>query len=179
MLHRILRRNDQERLRQFVGMRVDRDLAFVHGLKQRGLRLRRGAVDFVGQQDVGENRSTLEFERLFRRGVDRDAQNVGRQQVTGKLHALKSAVDGAGEGLSERGLADSGNALNEQVSAREDADQSEADNVVFAANDAAQGLFEFSSLVGNGGSGLRRHRFGFYYRARSGRSYLRHGASSY
>jgi hypothetical protein len=46
-------------------MRVDGDLAFVHGLEQRGLCFGRGAIDLVGQQDVGENRAALEFEFLF------------------------------------------------------------------------------------------------------------------
>ena len=171
MLNRILRRDHKKRLRQFVGVRVDRDLAFVHGFEQRGLRLGRGAVDFVGEQDVGENRAALEFEFLFCGGIDRDAEHVGRQHVAGELHALKGAIDGAGERLSERGLADSGNAFDEQVSAGEDADQGEADDVVLAANHAAQSLFEFGSLGRHSDSGLGRHWFGFYYACCERRSY--------
>jgi hypothetical protein len=34
---------------------ADGDLAFLHGLKHGGLRLGRGAVDFVRQDDVGED----------------------------------------------------------------------------------------------------------------------------
>ncbi len=44
----ILRGDNQERLRERIGMRVDGDLPLVHGLEQGGLRLRSGAVDFVG-----------------------------------------------------------------------------------------------------------------------------------
>jgi len=43
--------------------------------------------------------------------------------------------------LSQRGLADSRNAFNEQVSAGKDADQREAHDIVFAANHAAQRFF--------------------------------------
>ena len=49
----------------------------------------RGAVDFVGQQNVGEYRAALEFELLLDGGIDGDAQHVGGQHVAGELHALK------------------------------------------------------------------------------------------
>ena len=147
MLDRILGRDHEERLRQFIRVRVDRDLAFVHRFEQRGLRLGRRAVDFVGQQHVGENRAALEFKFLLRGRINRNAHHVGGQQVAGELHALKRAVDGASKRLSESGLADARNAFNEQVPAGEDADQREADDIVFAANDAAQGRFKFSGFM--------------------------------
>ena len=124
-------------------MRVDRDLPFVHRFEQSGLRLRSGAVDFIGQQNIGEDRAALEFKFLLGSGVDRDAQHVRRQHVAGELDALKSAVDGAGDGLAERGLADSRDAFDQQVAFGENGDQGEAENVVFAANNAAQGGFQF------------------------------------
>ena len=44
-----------------MGVIVHRHLRFIHHLEQRRLRFRRGAVDFIGQHDVRENRSGLEF----------------------------------------------------------------------------------------------------------------------
>ncbi len=85
--------------------------------------------------------------------------HVRGQHVAGELHALKGAIDGAGERLSERGLADAGNAFDQKVSAGENADQREADDVILTANHAAKGLFQFSSFVRNGDSGLGRHCF--------------------
>jgi hypothetical protein len=41
----------------------------LHRLEQRALRLRRGAVDLVGEDDVGEDRALAERERLVRPGV--------------------------------------------------------------------------------------------------------------
>jgi hypothetical protein len=41
---------------------VDGDLAFLHGLQEGGLGLGRGAVDLVGEQQVGEDRALLEGE---------------------------------------------------------------------------------------------------------------------
>ena len=157
MLHGILRRDYKEGLWQFVRVGVDRDLAFVHGLEQRRLGLGRGAIDFVGQQNVGEDRAALEFESLFERRKHRDAQNIRRQHVAGELHALKGAIDGAGKSLPKRGLANSGNTFDQQVSAGKNADQREANHVVFAANHAAQGLFEFSGFVRNSDGSLGRH----------------------
>ena len=76
------------------------------------------------------------------RRVHRDAQHVGGQHVAGELHALKAAIESAGQGLSERGLADPGDAFNQQVSAGENGNQRQADDVVLAANDFAQRVFE-------------------------------------
>ena len=55
-LDRVLRREDEERLVELVGASLDRDAVLLHRLEQRGLRLRRRAVDLVGQDDVGEDR---------------------------------------------------------------------------------------------------------------------------
>ena len=56
-LDRVLRRDHHERRRQRVGVPVDRDLALLHRLEQRRLRLRRRAVDLVGEHDVREHRA--------------------------------------------------------------------------------------------------------------------------
>ena len=53
-LDRVLRGEHEERLRQLVGFPDHRDVALLHRLQQGGLRLRRGAVDFVREHDVGE-----------------------------------------------------------------------------------------------------------------------------
>src|SRR5688572_31822265 len=57
-------------------------------------------------------RTTLfPYTTLFRSKSD----HVGRQQVGGKLNALKVTVEGACERVSESGFADSGNVFNQQV----------------------------------------------------------------
>ena len=60
------------------------------------------------------------------RGVDRDAQHVGRQHVAGELDAVKAAIERPRQGLGERGLADAGNVFDQQVAAREHGDQGQA-----------------------------------------------------
>ena len=62
LLDRVLRGDDEERIGQVVGLPADGDLALLHRLQQGGLRLGRRAVDFVGQQDVREDRPFDEAE---------------------------------------------------------------------------------------------------------------------
>ena len=119
VLDRILRSEYQERLRQRVGVIVDSDLRFVHRFEQGGLRFWRGAVDFVGDDDVGEDGAGLEFEALRRGVVDADADHVAGQQVGCELDTLKGAVEGSRESLRESCFANTWNVFNQQVAARE------------------------------------------------------------
>ena len=57
LLDRVLRGQHEERIAQAVAHPADRDLPFLHGFEQGGLRLGRRAVDFVGQDHVGEQRA--------------------------------------------------------------------------------------------------------------------------
>jgi hypothetical protein len=68
---------------------VDRHLALLEALEQRRLRLRRGAVDLVADDDVGEDGTGLELETAALPVVDRDARDVARQPVAST--ALASA----------------------------------------------------------------------------------------
>ena len=58
----VLRGEHEERRRQRVRDAVDGDPALLHGLQEGGLRARRGAVDLVGEDDVGEQRARTELE---------------------------------------------------------------------------------------------------------------------
>ena len=72
--------------------------------------------------------------------VDADAEHVARQQVARELDAPQLAADGLGEGARERGLADAGDVLDEQVAAREERDERELDGVVLALEGPLDGL---------------------------------------
>ena len=63
-LDRVLRRQHEERRRQRPRLAERRHAPFLHRFEQRRLRLRRRAVDFVGQQQVGEDRAGVEDELL-------------------------------------------------------------------------------------------------------------------
>ena len=81
VLDRVLRRQHHERRRQRVRVVIHGDLRFVHRFQERRLGLRGGAVDFVGDDDIGEDRAGLEFEALRGRVEYADADDVAGQQV--------------------------------------------------------------------------------------------------
>jgi hypothetical protein len=78
---------------QGSGGALDGHLAFLHRLEQRGLRLRRGAVDLVGQQQTREHGAGPEREVAGALVEHLGTREVRGQQVRGEL--------GAGERQSE------------------------------------------------------------------------------
>ena len=89
VLDRVLGRGDDERVRQRTRFALDADLAFLHGLQQGGLRLGRGPVDLVGQQQIGEHRSGVELEFRCAGVIYERAGDVSRHQIRGELHPLE------------------------------------------------------------------------------------------
>ncbi len=139
VLDGILRGQHHEWLGQLVGVIVNGDLRFVHGFQQRRLRFWRGAIDFVRQDDVGENRAGLKVKALFDLVEYAGSHHVGRQQVRGELDALERAVKRIGNGLREGGFAYAGHIFNQQMAFGQQGDQSEANHFVLAANHAGYG----------------------------------------
>src|SRR3546814_3953988 len=71
LLDRILRREHGEARAHHMRLAVDRHTAFLHRFQKRRLRLVRGAVDLVGEQQFGEDRPrseehTSELQSLMR-----------------------------------------------------------------------------------------------------------------
>ena len=136
VLDGVLRGDDEERLGHRVGRAVDRDLPLLHALEQRGLRLRRGAVDLVGEDDLGHDGPRAELELLGLLVVDREAGDVGGQQVGRELDAPEAAAEAAGERLGQDGLAGAGDVLDQQVALAQQRDERQADLVMLADDDA-------------------------------------------
>jgi hypothetical protein len=135
----ILRRDHEERLGQGTRLALGRDLPLFHRFEQRRLRLRARAVHLVREHQLGEDRSGMEAE-LPGRGLEhRDAEDVGRQQVRGELHALEAQAENPRDRERERGLADPGNVFDQQVPAREQAREREANLVGLAEDDVVEG----------------------------------------
>ena len=136
VLDRVLGGDDQERIGHRVGRAVDRRLALFHALQQRGLRLRRRAVDLVGEHDLAEDRARPELEFLRLLVVDRQPGDVRGEQVRGELDPPEGAAEAPGDGLGEDRLARPRDILDEEVAAAQQRDQGEADLVVLADDDA-------------------------------------------
>jgi hypothetical protein len=126
-------------------------LRFVHGFEQSGLSARRGAVDFVSEYDVGEERAGTELEVARVGLVDADTQNVAGQKIGSKLHALETAVERFGERLSESGFAYTWNVFDEQMAAREKRDERELNGFFFAVDGARNGALQLRNDLRGGG----------------------------
>ena len=115
---RILSGQHKKRLRQRVGSPGRGHGMLLHRLQQRRLCLRRGAVDLVGQQDLREDRPTLELEVPAAAGILHHhvgADDVGRHQVGRELDARESQVERLGQGLHQQRLPQSRNAFQQHM----------------------------------------------------------------
>ena len=94
VLDRVLGGHHHEAIAERAGGAVGGDLALLHRLEQRGLGLRRGAVDLVGEQRVGEDRPRPELELGAVRAPHAGADDVRGEQVGGELQPGEPGVDG-------------------------------------------------------------------------------------
>ena len=96
-LDRVLRREDEERVGDLVGLAADRHLALLHDLEERALDLGGRPVDLVGEQQVREDGAERRPELAGLLVVDARADEVGRDEVGRELDALELAADRVGE----------------------------------------------------------------------------------
>ncbi|MBA7655645.1 hypothetical protein ES703_63551 [subsurface metagenome] len=93
LLDRILGSHHHKGLGQWEGVGADGHLIFLHGLQQGALHLGGRAVDLVGEHDIGENGTLLDFESPLLGIVDQGADQVRGQQVRRELDALEPGLN--------------------------------------------------------------------------------------
>src|SRR5579862_6709070 len=103
MLDGILRGDYQKWLGERQRAAVHRHLSLVHGFEESGLGARGGAVDFVGEDDVGEDGALAKFEFAGFGIVDADAEDVTGQKIRSELDTLKGAMEGFCKRLGQSG----------------------------------------------------------------------------
>jgi hypothetical protein len=135
LVDRVLGRHHDERLLERVRRVADRDLALLHRLEQRALHLRRGAVDLVRQDDVGEDRPLLGRELAALRVVDERADEIRRQQVRRELDALEVRLQRGREGIDRQRLRESGHTLEQHVAAGQETEHHPLHHVALADDD--------------------------------------------
>ena len=129
-LHRVLGRHDEEGIREAVGRALDRDLALLHRLQQRGLRPRRRAVDLVHQQEVREHGAGDEPQAG---GLEQaGARHVGREEVGRALDSRHPQVQAPGDGPGQQRLARARDVLEQDVPVREQRDGDQPQGLVRA-----------------------------------------------
>ena len=128
MLDRVLRREHEERLAEKEGLAADRHLLLLHRFEQRRLHLGGRAVDFVGEDQVREQRPLLRIELLRTLVEDHRPDHVGGQQVRRELDPRKADPQALGDGPNGEGLGESRHALEQDVTPGEQADQQPLDH---------------------------------------------------
>lgn len=136
-------------------------MAFLHGLEEGGLGFGGGAVDFVGDEEGGEDGAGGEGELVALEVKDVGTGDVGGHEVRGELDALEGAAHDGGEGFGEEGFGDAGNAFEEAVLAAEDDDEGLVDGVALTDDDAADFGAGFGEELVHLFEG---HRVGFWRR---------------
>ena len=108
----------------------------LHRLEQRGLRLRRRAVDLVGEQDIAEDRAFDEcpFAMAGRQIFfdDVGAGDVGGHQVRRELDAPELQAERVGNGPHHQRLRRAGHAGQQAMAAHEERDEDLVEHFLLA-----------------------------------------------
>ena len=123
MFEPVLGGENDEGIREFVGGFADGDLAFGHGFEEGALDFCGGAVDFVGEDEVGEEGALFGGKLAGAWVVDEGSDEIGWEKVRGELDALKLGMNAGGECFYGEGFCDARNAFEEDVSVGEKADK--------------------------------------------------------
>ena len=111
------------------------DIALLHALEEGRLRLGRGAIHLVGEQDVAEDGAPLELEVLPPARILRDdvgADDVAGHQVGRELDPREGEVQALRQGLDQERLAQPRHPFQEHVAAGEEPDEDLVHHVVVA-----------------------------------------------
>lgn len=136
LVRRVLGGNDEKWLGQRAGFAFGRDLTFFHGFEQGALGLRRGAIDFVGEYHLGEDRAGVEVKGTGAAIEDRDADDVRGQHVAGELDALEFQAQYARQNVGQGSLANPRQVFDEKVATCQQAGDRQPDRPILAEDDA-------------------------------------------
>jgi hypothetical protein len=102
-----------------VGHAVDGDLSLFHRFQQRGLSLRGGTVDLVGEDELGNDGTGPVFEAVGLLVEYVDPGHIAGEEIGGELDALEGTAERTRDRLGQDRLADAGDVLDEDVTTAE------------------------------------------------------------
>ena len=111
------------------------DLALAHRLEHRALGTRRGPVDLVGKEDIGEDRAGDEREPLLLGVEQTPSRDIGGDQVAGELDSVEPAVERLGQRPGQKGLADPRDILQKEVPSGQERREKQVDRFTLAEDD--------------------------------------------
>ena len=132
---RILRRKNREIAGERVTRAIDRHLPLFHRFEQRGLRPRRCPIDFVDEQQIGEDRPAMQRKLTGGHIEHVRAHHVRRHQIGGALHALKSEAADARERFHRQRFCQAGHAFHQRVAAADEHEKHLVDHFPLADDD--------------------------------------------
>ena len=138
LLNRILRGQNEKRFFEFESLLANRDLLFLHGLEQRALHLGGGAIDFIGENEVGENRAFARGEAAGLRIINLRADDIGGQHVRRKLQARKFYVQARGQRFDRKGFGETGHTFEQHVAVGQQSDGEPFHKIGLPDNDLAE-----------------------------------------
>ena len=140
LLDRVLRGHDEERIGQRARLAGDGDLVLLHRFEQRGLRLRRRAIHFVREEQIGEDRpgEIFELQLAFALLEQLRADDVARHQIGRELDALETERQRLREAAHEQRLREARHADEQAVAARKKAHEQQPDDRLLADHDLAE-----------------------------------------
>src|SRR3989442_4482483 len=123
VLDRVLGRDHEERWVDPERFAFEGRLSLLHRFEEGALRLRRGAVDLVRQEDVREDRAAPQHEVAGLPIEHVRPRNVRGEQIRGELHAPEREAKTRGKGFRDQRLCEPRDVLDEQVAVAEDRPQ--------------------------------------------------------
>jgi len=90
----ILGSENKERFLELIAGIAEGDLSFLHGFQQGALNFRRGAVDLIGEDEVGKDGTFANDEFVLLLIVDHGPDDVGGKEIGGELDPAEFGVDG-------------------------------------------------------------------------------------
>ncbi len=155
----VLGGEDEEGIGEVVAGAEDGDAAFLHGFEEGALGFGARSVDFVGEDEVGEDGAWLEDEGAAFWGFAEDwvAGDIAGEEVWGELDAAGGEAEGFGETFDEFGFAEAREALEEKVAAGEETGEGEGDQFFFTEEDGFEGAAQpRQRFCGGGDIGFAR-----------------------
>ena len=116
--------------------------------RRAGLGFGGGAVDFVGEDQLGGDGAGAEAEFAGGLVIDGDAGDIAGQQVRGELDTGEGAADGEGDGTGEHSFADTGDILYQNMAGGDEGGEGLFDDPVFADDDSGDVV---GDAAGDGG----------------------------
>lgn len=115
LLDGILRRHDEERLGQRMGFPANRHLALLHRFEESALDLGGCAIDFIGQNEVGEDGTEMRAKLAILRLKYHCADHVAGEQIGRELDTFELHAEGHAERAHEEGLGQAGHTFEQNV----------------------------------------------------------------